>query len=232
MELLIDTAFNASGILSPDESHHCIKVMRHREGDQVFVTDGNGTLYTCRIVKADARGCQLSVESTEDRPQRHQLHMAVAPTKNIDRFEWFVEKAVEFGVSRITPIVCRHSERTNLRTERLVRLAHAAAKQSLKCTLPQIDEPTAVVEIINQSAAAQRFILHCKDGDKPHLFNAATALGTSTVVLIGPEGDFSDDEIAMAAQNGFTAASLGPERLRTETAALAACHIINLRQEV
>ena len=232
MELLIDREFDANGQLSEEESRHCVKVMRHREGDEVYVTDGRGALYTCHIVKADARGCQLAIDKREERQQRHYLHMAVAPTKNTDRFEWFVEKAVEMGVSRITPIICRHSERTNLRIDRLERLAHAAAKQSLKCILPQIDEPTNITDIIKQTSVNQRYILHCKDAEKPHLFNAATQKGSSTIILIGPEGDFSDEEIALAVEHSFTAASLGPERLRTETAAMTACHIINLRQDI
>ncbi len=206
--------------------------MRHRVGDTVFVTDGNGTRYECRIVKADPRGCELDVLKSEvQEPSRCNLWMAVAPTKNIDRFEWFVEKAVEIGVSRITPILCDHSERDKVRVDRLEKLVVAAAKQSLKYYLPQVDELMRISDLMRMELPEQRFILHCGESPKPHLFNAAQ-VAKDTLVLIGPEGDFSEKEISTALDSGFMECTLGPERLRTETAALVATNVISLRNQV
>ncbi len=234
MELLVDTAFDpAAGELSEDESKHCISVMRHRVGDEVYVCNGRGLLCRCVIVEAQKnKPCRLRVEAQETKPQPlHRLHMAVAPTKNTDRFEWFVEKAVELGVSEITPIICQHSERVNLRVDRLQRLVVAAAKQSLKFHLPIVNAPVKLSDLIASCNEAQRFILHCREGAKPHLFNA-TLQRTSTIVLIGPEGDIAKEEIALSERHEFKAATLGSERLRTETAAMAACHIVNLRNVI
>lgn len=233
MELLVDPSFSAEGLLCEEESAHCVKVLRHKAGDLVFVTDGAGTLYSCRIVKADPRSCQLGIKDIKrhEKP-RPGLWMAVAPTKNIDRFEWFVEKAVEIGVGRITPLVCERSERTKVRVDRLERLVVAAAKQSLKFFLPQLDEPlhfSAVMKDAN--LPAQRFILHCGTMPKQHLFNAASP-DDDALVLVGPEGDFSPSEIAMAADASCVECTLGPERLRTETAALVATNIISLRSQL
>lgn len=233
MELLVDRSFDASGILCDEESKHCISVLRHRVGDEVNVTDGAGNLYICTIADAPKnRPCLLTIREVRRMgAPSHHLHMAVAPTKNTDRFEWFVEKAVEMGVGEITPIVCDHSERNHLRIDRLERLVIAACKQSLKFYLPRINEPVKASDIINGSAENQRFILHCEPGEKPHLFNAARK-GISSLVMIGPEGDFSADEIALAKSLGFVEATLGPERLRTETAAMVACHTIDLKNQI
>lgn len=228
MELLVDKEFDMSGILCSDESKHCVSVMRHRAGDKVNVTDGNGTLYRCEITEANSKQCLLSIESSETMPEpRHHLHMAVAPTKNTDRFEWFVEKAVEMGVGEITPIVCDHSERNHLRTDRLERLVIAACKQSLKYYIPKINEPRKASELIENSNEDQKFILHCEPGKKDHLFKI-TKPSIKSLVMIGPEGDFSIEEIRKAKGKGFQEATLGEERLRTETAAMVACQIVDL----
>lgn len=228
MELLVDPSFDSSGILCSDESKHCISVMRHREGDVVYVTDGVGMLYHCTIVEANSKQCILGIQSQEVMPKpKHHLHMAVAPTKNTDRFEWFVEKAVEMGVGEITPIICEHSERNHLRIDRLERLVVAACKQSLKFYIPRINEPRKAIELIENAVENQRFILHCEPGEKGHLFNLGKP-NMSSLVMIGPEGDFSLNEIAKAKELGFLEATLGPERLRTETAAMVACHTIDL----
>lgn len=232
MELLVDPDFTSEGRLCAEESLHCVKVMRHREGDHVVVTDGRGTRFDCTLAKADARGCELTVETETEMPEpTHELRMAVAPTKNIDRFEWFVEKAVEIGVSRITPIETEHSERTRVRVDRLQRIVVAAAKQSLKYRLPVVDDVTPIADILKADVAEQRFILHCGENPKEHLFNAAKA-GVSTIVLIGPEGDFSAREVETALSNGFQECTLGPERLRTETAAMVATNIVALRNQI
>lgn len=233
MELLVDPSFSsASGILCPEESLHCVKVMRHREGDAVVVTDGRGTRFDCVIRKADPRGCTLSVEAmTEVAPPAYNLRMAVAPTKNIDRFDWFVEKAVEIGVTRITPIETEHSERTRVRVDRLQRIILAAAKQSLKYHLPAVDDVTPIDELLTSDTSEQKFILHCADKPKEHLFTAASK-GAGTLVLIGPEGDFSSKEVDKALSLGYKECTLGPERLRTETAALVATNVIALRNQL
>lgn len=232
MELLVDPSFSSAGILCPEESLHCVKVMRHREGDNVVVTNGRGARFDCLISKADPRGCILSVVSeTEVAPPHYSLRMAVAPTKNIDRFEWFVEKAVEIGVSRITPIETERSERTRVRIDRLQRIVLAAAKQSLKYHLPAVDDVTQLDELLLSDHSAQRFILHCADKPKEHLF-AAAKKGADTLVLIGPEGDFSPAEVDKALTLGFKECTLGDERLRTETAALVATNVIALRNQL
>ncbi|MCI5777105.1 MAG: 16S rRNA (uracil(1498)-N(3))-methyltransferase [Bacteroidales bacterium] len=232
MELLVDPNFAPGRILSEEESAHCVKVMRHRVGDTLFVADGKGNRYECQLVDASPRGCTLNVLSTTvaDEPKCH-LWMAVAPTKNIDRFEWFVEKAVEIGVSRITPILCAHSERDRVRVDRLEKLVLAAAKQSLKCFLPSVDELTRFADLLASPLPPQRYILHCGENPKPHLFSQANP-ATDTLILIGPEGDFSAKEIVNAAAAGFQECTLGPERLRTETAALVATNVIAIRNQV
>ncbi len=231
MELLVDPDFDERGELCADESRHCVSVMRHRAGDTLYVSNGRGRLFTCTLQNANSRCCQLTIENITDKPQpTHMLHMAVAPTKNIDRFEWFVEKATELGVSQITPLICQHSERTHLRLDRLQRLVVAAAKQSLKFHLPVINEPIKASEMISESTEQQRFILHCRESQeqKKHLFELVQT-HQSTLVMIGPEGDFSVEEIALALKNDFLEATLGPERLRNDTAAMAACHIVDIK---
>lgn len=232
MELLVDEAFDGSAPLCEEESRHCVSVMRHRVGDEVAVTDGRGHLFHCRIADANSKKCSLTVISTETvPPPRHHLHMAVAPTKNTDRFEWFVEKATEMGVGEITPIVCDHSERTRLRLDRLRRLVIAASKQSRKYYLPQINEPVECKTLIKSAKEQQRFILHCEENQKEHLFNLIDKT-SDILILIGPEGDFSTDEISLAKANGFREATLGDERLRTETAAMVACCVANTKCKV
>ncbi len=232
MELLVDPEFTPGSILCPEESQHCVKVMRHREGDKIVVTDGKGMRYDCTLTRADARGCELMVnESTEIPARPFRLRMAVAPTKNIDRFEWFVEKAVEIGVTHITPIETENSERTRVRVDRLERIVTAAAKQSLKYYLPIVDEITPIDKLLEEDQSKQKFILHCAETPKPHLMNACQAK-TDTLVLIGPEGDFSHKEVAKALGLGFKECTLGPERLRTETAAVVATNIVVLRNQL
>lgn len=232
MELLVDPGFAPGRKLSEEESSHCVKVLRHREGDVVNVADGSGRRYECRIAVASPRGCSLEVLNTiTATPPQCRLRMAVAPTKNVDRFEWFVEKAVEIGVSRITPILCDHSERDRVRTDRLQKIIVAAAKQSLKCYLPTVDELTSLADVISGDHSPQRYILHCGEEPKPHLFAQARP-AIDTLILVGPEGDFSAKEIQAAAAAGFQECTLGPERLRTETAALVATNVIALRNQL
>ncbi len=232
--------------LDAEESRHAVRVMRLREGDEINVTDGRGALYQCRIVDANDRTC--TVETTSPLSTLHSplstlhsplstLHLAVAPTKNPSRMEWLVEKAVEMGVEEITLLQCDHSERSFLKTDRLEKLAVSAMKQSLHLTLPRINPAVPLREWLNSNIQAfkhsnvQRLIAHC-EADKPRtLLHEALLPGHDTVVLIGPEGDFSAEEIAMALENGFQPVSFGSARLRTETAALYAVAAFNFINE-
>ena len=222
--------------LSPEESFHCVKVLRHRVGDEVCVSGGDGNLYRCRVQEADSRHAVLEIVSVEGGFGTHDyyLWMAVAPTKNADRFEWFTEKAVEMGVDRITPLLCAHSERKVYNQERGNRLVVAAAKQSLKGTVPVLDMLTPFDAVMREAEnfRGSRFIAYC-DSDIVSGLNTREALTDAIasavaaagkerpqmMFLIGPEGDFSSEEIDRARAAGFTPLSLGPSRLRTETAA-------------
>ena len=215
--------------LSEEESKHCIRVLRMTEGDEIFLTDGRGTLCRCRISEAHPKRCTATVAERIKDYERHPfyLHVAIAPTKNSARLEWFVEKAVEMGVDEITPIVCDHSERCILKRERLEKIAISAMKQSLKAYLPVINDPTPVCKVIGNAFSGQRFIAYC-DGDRRTPLHDAYRAGNNALILIGPEGDFSNNEIQQALQSGFAPVTLGNYRLRTETAALAATAFFNL----
>ena len=232
MELLFDAGFMGNGVLCEDESRHAISVLRHKENDVLHVTNGKGDLFESRIIRAHHKKCELELIHSHhwDEPTPW-LHMAVAPTKNIDRFEWFLEKATELGIQEITPIICDHSERDKIRLDRLEKVLVAAMKQSLKYWLPILNEPTSFTDFIARpSTGTQKFILHCRESEKMHLFNA-TLPQQDSIVLIGPEGDFSKNEIELALKSGFVPVSLGASRLRTETAGVVACHIVNLAND-
>ena len=223
--------------LDIEESRHAVRVLRRREGDDIHVTDGRGKLYRCRIVEANDHTCLLEAEAPI--PTLHSplstLHLAVAPTKNPSRMEWLVEKAVEMGVGEITLMQCDHSERTFLKTERLEKLAISAMKQSLHLFLPRINPTVSLRQWLTVGdglpVATQRLIAHC-EADKPRtLLHDALTPGKDTVVLIGPEGDFSPEEIALALDRGFQPVSFGSARLRTETAALYAVAAFNFINE-
>ena len=220
---------NAFCTLDAEESRHAVRVLRLREGDELNVTDGKGNLYTCQIVEASDKACSIqSISPLISHLSPFTFHLAVAPTKNPSRMEWLVEKAVEIGVGEITLLLCDHSERTFLKTERLEKLAVSAMKQSLHLTLPHINTAVSLREWVGAVANGQKFIAHC-EADKPRMpLAAALQPGCDAVVLIGPEGDFSEEEIALALDCGFQPVSLGPSRLRTETAALYAVVAFNL----
>ena len=223
--------------LSEEESHHCVKVMRLSVGDHVSVTDGNGTLCHCSIVEAHPKHTLLQVDERIPDYGRHSfhLHVAVAPTKNTARMEWFVEKAVEMGIDEITPILCDHSERCILRQDRLQKIAVSAMKQSLKTFMPLINPLTPLTELIKRSKGQevegskvqQLFIAYC-DGDHRTPLHDIYRPGANALILIGPEGDFSPSEINLALSSGFQPVTLGQYRLRTETAALSATAYFNL----
>ena len=237
MQLFYSKDITPNGIctLDPEESRHAVRVLRLREGDTIHVTDGLGHLYQCSVLQANDRACVVEVvgNTSNQANKKPSIHLAVAPTKNPSRMEWLVEKAVEIGVGEITLLQCDHSERSFLKTERLERIALSAMKQSLHLTLPPINPAVTLRDFITQalnqtSDKATKLIAHC-EADKPRTpIAAALQPGIDAVVLIGPEGDFSEEEIALALDAGFTPVSLGPSRLRTETAALYAVTAFNL----
>jgi 16S rRNA (uracil1498-N3)-methyltransferase len=213
--------------LSPEESRHCTKVLRLKAGDEVGFTDGKGNSARARLVDVNAKSTTAAITQRELKPKRNfHLHMAVAPTKNIDRYEWFLEKATECGVDEITPIICAQSERTVVKQERLEKIIVAAMKQSQRVYLPVLNPAVKFDRFINQEFKGLRFIAHCNDQEKV-LLKEAYSSGQSVTILIGPEGDFNPNEIEQALKSGFIPVSLGQSRLRTETAALVACVEVN-----
>ncbi len=222
--------------LPEDEARHCMRVCRTPVGGTAVVVDGCGNRYTVRLLSDDPRHADVEIiESESVAPQWNgRITVGVAPTKNIDRIEWLLEKLTEVGIDRFIPVLCDHSERKVVKTDRLIRIAVSAMKQSLKATLPEIGEMTDIRRFINDTAdIPQRFIAYCDDNIPRRLLAQVYNPGDSdTAILIGPEGDFSPREVKMALDAGFVPVSLGPCRLRTETAALSAVetfHILNLK---
>lgn len=218
--------------LPEEEASHAVRVLRLQPGDEVMLTDGKGNFYRAEIGTANHKRCLLNIIETI--PQAPlwsgHLHLAIAPTKNMDRTEWFAEKATEIGFDELTFLNCRFSERKVIKTERISKILVSAIKQSLKARLPKLNEMTDFNRFITQPFKGQKFIAHCYEGEKP-LLKETIRKGEDALVLIGPEGDFSEDEVKKAIEHGFTPISLGKSRLRTETAALVACHILNLHNQ-
>ena len=210
--------------LTEEESGHCVRVLRLREGDRLHITDGRGTLYEAEVVDPHPKRCTIRIveEHPEWEKRPYQLTVAVAPTKNIDRIEWFVEKATESGIDHIIPTLCDHSERKVVKRERLDKIAISAMKQSLKAYLPQIDELTPLRQVLTMPFEGTKLIAHCEEDAERVFIGERLVAGDKVLILIGPEGDFSPEEIVLARENGFVEVSLGGCRLRTETAALAA----------
>jgi 16S rRNA (uracil1498-N3)-methyltransferase len=214
-----------------EESKHIVKVLRKNTGDILFVTNGLGVLFKTEITIASDSKCTVTVLSFEKQEQSgYFLHLAVAPTKMNDRYEWFLEKATEIGIQEITPIFCDHSERKVIKTERFDKILLSAMKQSNQYYLPILNEPIPFKEFVKKQFNGQKFIAHCEETDKKTLKSALKANEDCTI-LIGPEGDFSVKEIEIALENQFIPISLGNTRLRTETAALVACHTVVLMNE-
>jgi 16S rRNA (uracil1498-N3)-methyltransferase len=214
--------------LDPTESKHCTKVLRRKAGDKISITDGKGFLYEAVITVADPGQCSFEIQKKEaDKAKSFSIHIAISPTKHPDRLEWFVEKSVELGVDKITLINCEHTERSHFKLDRLEKIAISAMKQSLRLTLPSIEGPLDFNVVVNQVNTISKFIAHVDVANPDHLKNIA-ARDSNYLVLIGPEGDFSGEELQQAATKQFRKVSLGSHRLRTETAGLAACHILNL----
>lgn len=218
-------------LLPDEESMHCTRVLRLGRGAELTVTDGRGVFYRAVIEEADPRRCRVRIveQSETPRPWAYGLHLAVAPTKSIDRMEWFLEKATEIGVDSVTLLRCRYSERREVKRERLQRVAVSAMKQSGQAHLPLIEGMTDFADFIAHHAAEAggRLIAHCRSSELPPL-STSYHRGSNALILIGPEGDFSAEEVEMAEAAGFAGVSLGRTRLRTETAALAACHAIHV----
>ena len=216
--------------LTAEESKHAIKVLRKKEGDMLNFTDGKGNLFIAEITIADNRKTSVRIIKSEQKPKQHNyhLHIAISPTKNMDRFEWFLEKATEIGIDEITPIICNRSERKVLKIERCNRIMRSSMKQSLKFHLPKLNEAIALKKFFKQDFNGNKYIAHCEKTEKVALKDAE--LKENTLILIGPEGDFSLNEIEIALQNTFKAVSLGTSRLRTETAGIVAVHTLNLKK--
>ena len=219
--------------LETEESRHCIKVLRKQSGDIIHITDGKGVFYTANIVKADPRQCTFKIiEKNPESKKNHHIHIAIAPTKNLDRTEWFVEKAVEVGVDEISFVICENSERKILKPDRLDRKAISAMKQSLKATLPALYPAVPLHKFLEKIPATdEKYIAYIdRENPSPHL-KTLLHPKQSYCILIGPEGDFSPNEVVLAQQKGFQTVSLGNSRLRTETAGIAACLMLNLCNE-
>ena len=218
--------------LDETESKHCVRVLRLDKGDEITLVDGRGGFFTAEIADPNPKRCAVSVVKSEQKYglRNFQVHVAIAPTKNMDRIEWFLEKATEIGINRVTPLLCRFSERKEIKHDRLEKVTISAMKQSLKAYLPQLDELTKFNDFIKQPFGGQKFIAHCEEQHRELLKNLVKS-GESYLILIGPEGDFSTEEIEMAMSAGFLPVSIGDSRLRTETAGVVACHTFNLLNE-
>ena len=212
-----------------EEAGHCLRVLRLTVGDEVMLTDGKGSFYKAVISAATNKRCQLKVieELPQEKGWTGWLHLAMAPTKNMDRTEWFAEKATEIGFDELTFLNSRYSERKVIKTERIEKILVSAVKQSLKASKPVLNEMMDFNKFISQEFHGQKFICHCNEGEKKLLKDVGIP-GEDAVILIGPEGDFSPEEVAKAMACGFIPVSLGKSRLRTETAALVAVHTLNL----
>lgn len=218
--------------LSEDEAAHALRVLRLAVGAELDITDGKGNLYRSVISSIAGKHCYVEAKEILPMPKGWlgDIHLAVAPTKNMDRMEWLAEKATEIGVDGITFLNCRFSERKIVKTERVERIVVSAMKQSLKYSKPIVNDMTDFKQFVSQERSGEKYIAHCHDGEKNFLKEIHTP-GNDATILIGPEGDFSPEEVKMAIEAGYKPVSLGNSRLRTETAALAACHILMLKNE-
>lgn len=242
MQLFYEPDFNTETqiiLVNPVESRHISKVLRKNSGDKIFITNGSGLLAEGIIRSNHPKKCEIEVLKIDEKEaSKHHLHIAIAPTKANDRFEWFLEKATEIGIQEITPLLCEHSERRTIKLERYEKVLQAAMKQSLNPFLPKLNELTSFSEFVSSESTrlkneggidSTKFIAHCEDEPKEQL---SKLVGENNLILIGPEGDFSKSEIDLALSKNFKAISLSESRLRTETAGLVACHTVNLIQSL
>ncbi len=224
-----------AGELPEDEATHAVRVLRMETGDEIMLTDGKGTFYEAVVTEVTKRRCLYEIRSAMPQPRQWagHIHLAMAPTKNMDRTEWFAEKATEIGFDELTFLNCKFSERKVIKNERIDKILVSAMKQSHKADKPKLNEMTDFMDFIKQPFEGDKFICHCYDEpslDEKRLLREVLQYDRDTLVLVGPEGDFSIDEVRAAIDNGFRSVSLGTSRLRTETAALVAVHLMNLSQ--
>jgi 16S rRNA (uracil1498-N3)-methyltransferase len=218
--------------LNGEESAHAVRVLRLKAGAEITLVDGCGGYYRVRIIEESHKRCVVEIveQLTEYGKRPYRIHIGIAPTKNIERFEWFVEKSTEIGIDEITPLLCEHSERKHVNTERLQRVMIAAMKQSQKAYLPKLNEMTLFSNWLEKTNVEDCYIAHCNEGDRQALKTAYRA-GRDVAIAIGPEGDFSIQEVKQALERGFREISLGASRLRTETAGVIACHSVYFLNE-
>lgn len=218
--------------LPEEEAGHCLRVLRLSQGDELMLTDGKGFFYKAEITAASGKRCMVAIRDIlpEKKSWNCHLHIAMAPTKNMDRNEWFAEKATEIGFDELTFLNCRFSERKVIKRERIEKILVSAMKQSLKATVPALNEMTDFEKFVRLGFKGQKFIAHCYESEKQPLHQLLRK-GEDALVLVGPEGDFSPGEVELALAHGFAPVSLGKSRLRTETAALVACHTLNLANQ-
>jgi len=223
----------AISVLPEEESEHAVRVLRLREGDEINITDGKGFFYRASISLAHPKHCEVNIIETmlNTSLRTFKIHIALAPTKQTDRVEWFVEKATEIGIDAITFLNCRYSERREINTGRIEKKMISAMKQSQSPLLPQLSGMIAFKDFVGKQFDGDKFIAHCGEGEKPFL-QQIYAAGENALILIGPEGDFSADEISLAIAQGFKPVTLGQNRLRTETAGLVGCHTIQLLNQL
>lgn len=218
--------------LSEEESAHAVRVLRLQAGDEIDIVDGAGGLYKALITNPHPKHCEFEIKESvlEFGKKDYKLHIAIAPTKNIERLEWFVEKCTEIGIDEITPIICRFSERKIIKPERIEKIIVSAAKQSLKAYFPKLNPMISFSDFVKKADVSKKFIAHCHDLKKKP-FQSVCEKSSNTLILIGPEGDFSQEEVESALLCNFQAVSLSESRLRTETAGIVACHTVSLINE-
>ena len=229
MNIFIASVEKKLASLTSEESWHCAKVLRKKTGDKIQLIDGIGNFYEGVLEIVSDKKCTANLTSGPilQEKRNYYFHLAIAPTKQIDRIEWMIEKAVEIGIDEISFISCKNSERTVIKIDRIIKIVESAVKQSLQAYLPKINDLTSFKEIINSKEADQKLIAHCYNEEKNDL-KQMEFKNKSTLVLIGPEGDFSMDEVDIALKNNFKAVSFGSNRLRTETAGLYVCQAASL----
>ncbi|MCW3077154.1 MAG: Ribosomal small subunit methyltransferase [Bacteroidetes bacterium] len=229
MNIFIASIENNVAVLTPEESWHCAKVLRKKSGDKIDVIDGKGSFYQGILNLVSEKKCVANILSgpVAQKKRSYYLHLAIAPTKQMDRIEWMIEKAVEIGIDEISFIQCKNSERIVIKHERISKIVESAVKQSLQAYLPKVNELVSFREIVELKKTDLNFIAHCFEGDKQHI-KRIQFKGKSTLVLIGPEGDFNQEEVTLAQQKGFTGINLGDNRLRTETAGLYVCQAASI----
>lgn len=229
MNIFIGYLENNQAILNVEESWHCAKVLRKKPGDEVHVIDGQGNFYVGTLSIVNEKKCVVEVTGNYSKPKsgNYYLHLAIAPTKQIDRIEWMVEKAVEIGINEISFVQCKNSERTVVKTDRIIKIVESAVKQSLQAYIPKVNEMVSFKEFVSKNKLDQNFIAHCFTADTKHL-KTYSFTGKKTLALVGPEGDFTKEEINLALENNYTGITLGSNRLRTETAGLYICQAVSI----